>query len=821
MAELPPGTITLLFTDIEGSTQLLQELGAERYSDALAEHRRVVRDAFGTHGGVEVDTQGDAFFYAFAAAPAAAAAARDAQEALADGSVDVRMGLHTGTPHRTGEGYVGDDVHLGARVAAAAHGGQVVLSKATRDLLDDSFSVRDIGEHRVKDFAEPVWIYQLGDGVFPPLRTISNTNLPRPASSFVGREREAVEVVTLVRGSRLVTLTGPGGSGKTRLSIEAASELVGEFRNGVFWVGLATTHNANGVIPEIAQMIGAQGDLAVHVGEREMLLLLDNFEQVVDAAPQLAALAEACPNLKLLVTSRELLRVRGEVEFEVLPLADPDAVELFCLRSGLEPSAAVEELCRRLDAMPLALELAAARTKALTPEQILERIGERLDLFKGGRDAEERQATLRSTIEWSHDLLAPGEQLLFARLGVFVGGCTLDAAEMVCEAGIDTIQSLVEKSLLRHTDARFWMLETIREYALERLGESDEGAVRRRFAEFFVDLAEEAGLYYEAIEGGRPPRNELVLPEQANLREVLEWAVDNDPELGLRLAVALEQFWVMQNPFEGVVRLEALLEHAGEIAPRLRGRAYRVLGGVRYMAGQYEQALDVNQAGLDLYRELGDEPGETVMLFRLGTTHIQLGNLDQARSLLEESLTGFRRLGKKVGECEASGNLASLELEAGDPELGRQMLEENIALAHEIGWPWWEASKHLELGMFGLSTGEDEEAERRGREGLALEQLAASRPGCVHGIALLAGAAAARGDAGRAGTLWGAIEAEERRDRIGSGWEGERADYASRLEPVAGADFEQARTEGGRLSLDEAVAFALAGRNGHTKTSRR
>ena len=462
MAELPSGTVTLLFTDIEGSTRLLQELGTERYADALAEHRRRIREAFGAHGGVEVDTHGDAFFCAFATAPEAAAAASDAQNALENGDVKVRMGLHTGTPHRTGEGYVGDDVHLGARVAAAAHGGQIVLSKTTRDLIEDGVSVRDLGEHRLKDFDEPVWIYQLGDGVFPPLRTISNTNLPRPASRFVGREQEAAEVIELVRGSRLVTLTGPGGSGKTRLSIEAASELLGDFKAGTFWVGLATAQDAAGVIPAVAQTIGGDGDLASVIGERELLLVLDNLEQVIDVAPAIASLVEACANLHVLATSREPLRVRGEVEYEVLPLADPEAVELFCLRSGLETDAEVEQLCRRLDNMPLALELAAARTKTLTPAQILERLDQRLDLFRGGRDAEERQRTLRGTIEWSHDLLEAEEQLLFARLGVFAGGCTFEAAETVADADLDTLQSLVEKSLVRHTGDRFWMLETIR-----------------------------------------------------------------------------------------------------------------------------------------------------------------------------------------------------------------------------------------------------------------------------------------------------------------------------------------------------------------------
>ena len=405
-SDLPTGTVTFLFTDVEGSTKLLHELGAEAYAEALAEHRQVIREAFVSHGGVEVDTQGDAFFVAFPTAPGALEAAQDAREALAQGLIRVRMGLHTGTPYLAEEGYVGDDVHLAARVAASAHGGQIVLSQATRAFLDERFVLSDLGEHRLKDFAEPVWIFQLGADRFPPLKTISNTNLPRPASSFVGREREVEEVVALLRdGARLLTLTGPGGSGKTRLAIEAAAELVPEFKAGVFWVGLAPLRDPALVTDTIAQTLGAKDGLADHIGERELLLLLDNLEQVVDAAPELSSLVEACPNLRLLVTSRELLRVRGEVEYPVLPLAEPEAVGLFCARAGAEPDPTVHELCRALDNLPLALELAAARASVLSPKQILERLSGRLDLLKGGRDADPRQQTLRATIEWSYELL--------------------------------------------------------------------------------------------------------------------------------------------------------------------------------------------------------------------------------------------------------------------------------------------------------------------------------------------------------------------------------------------------------------------------------
>ncbi len=557
--DLPTGTVTFLFTDVEGSTKLLHELGAEEYAEALAEHRRVLRDAFVRHGGVEVDTQGDAFFYAFPTGPAALEAAREGQGALLSGPIRVRMGLHTGRPHLTEEGYVGQDVHMGARIAAAGHGGQVLLSKETSELVHAD--VIDLGEHRLKDFEGPVWILQLGRERFPPLKTISNTNLPRPASSFVGREKEVEEVVSLLRdGARLLTLTGPGGSGKTRLSIEAAAELVPEFKAGVFWVGLAPLRDPALVVETIGQTLGAKDGVAFHIREREMLLVLDNLEQVVEAAPELSSLVEECPHLRVLVTSRELLRVRGEVEYPVPPLARPEAVELFCTRSRLKPDETIAELCGRLDNLPLAVELAAARASVLTPAQMVERLSQRLDLLRGGRDADARQQTLRATIEWSHDLLEPGERELFARLSVFRGGCTLGSAEDVAEADLDTLQALVDKSLLGHTEDRFWMLQTIREYARERLEDSGRAEeLRRRHAEHFVALGEEAGPHMigEGFRGGSEWLDRLER-ELDNLRAALDWLeASGENQLSLRLAAAVRHFWALKGHIvEGRRRLE-------------------------------------------------------------------------------------------------------------------------------------------------------------------------------------------------------------------------------------------------------------------------
>jgi predicted ATPase/class 3 adenylate cyclase len=496
--ELPTGTVTFLFTDIEGSTRLLRELG-DGYAEVLAEHRRALRDAWRRHEGLEVDTQGDAFFVAFARASDAVAAAADAQLALADGPVRVRMGLHTGEPLRADEGYVGFDVHRAARIAAAGHGGQVLLSQATADLA--GVDVRDLGLHRLKDLSAPERLFQLGTDVFPPLKTLHETNLPVPATPFLGREREIDQIAALLRRPdvRLVTLTGPGGSGKTRLSLQAAAAAADDYDGGVWWVPLASLGDPILVETAAAQALGSKDTLPTTVGDQRLLLVLDNFEHLLDAAGGVAETIRSCPHLTVLVTSREPLHVDGEWEVAVDPLREHEAVELFlqraaAVRSDFGANGEVAEVCRRLDCLPLAVELAAARVKVLTLPALLERLEQRLPLLAGGsRSAPERQRTLRATIAWSHDLLTAAEQDLFARLAVFAGGCTLQAAEEICGADVDAIASLVDKSLLRRTGDRYWMLETIREFASEQLDQhADAGAIRDRHAAFYVALAERA-----------------------------------------------------------------------------------------------------------------------------------------------------------------------------------------------------------------------------------------------------------------------------------------------------------------------------------------
>lgn len=757
--DLPTGTVTFLFTDVEGSTKLLHELGADAYAHALAEHRRILRAAFAAHGGVEVDTQGDAFFYAFPGAGPALEAAREGQRALSSTRVRVRIGIHTGTPHTTEEGYVGTDVHKGARIAAAAHGGQVLISKETRDVVD--VEATDLGEHRVKDFHEPIWIFQLGTERFPPLKTISNTNLPRPVSSFVGRERELADVLARLRdGVRLLTLTGPGGTGKTRLAIEAAAELVPDHRNGVFWVGLAPLRDPSLVSEGIAQTLGAKDGLADHIGEREMLLLLDNFEQVVDAAPELSPLLSACPNLRLLVTSRELLRIQGEVEYRVPPMAETEAVDLFCTRAGLNADGSIAELCRRLDGLPLAVELAAARTRVLSPVQILERLSKRLDLLRGGRDADPRQVTLRATIEWSYDLLTDDEKQLFARLAVFRGGCTLEAAEEVAGADLDLLQSLVDKSLLRHSEDRFWMLETIREYADEQLRQGgDEAAIRDRHLDCFVRLLERASDERIASASRWFP---IVDAEHDNIRAALDWAAMTRPEAEAQLAGAVTDYWLVRGfASEAQARVSGAL--ARYVRPdRIRARALAALGSVIGSVGSDREALPYLEEALHLWREMGDALEEADTLESIGYTHIGLGDLQPARLAFERSLALRQEAGAPELEvAESLRGLCQLFVASGDTQRAEPLARDLIQVGRRHGaWRVEHSGMHY-LADCPLIGGDYAEAERRYVQALAHARHWAMAVMCTEELLGVAMSTAAQGNHARGVRLAAAAYAQK------------------------------------------------------------
>jgi predicted ATPase/class 3 adenylate cyclase len=776
----PTGTVTFLFTDMEGSTRLLQELG-EGYRAVQDQHQKILRGAIDAEEGAEIRTEGDSFFVSFRTPAQAVRAAVEAQRRLAGSDwphgrpLGVRMGLHTGEGVLGGGDYVGIDVNRAARIAAAGHGGQILISDATRALVEHSVpegvSIRDLGTHRLKDIEHPEHLHDLVvDGLpadFPPIRTLDarRTNLPAERTSFVGREREMARIGELLETSRLLTLTGPGGTGKTRLALKVAAHQLGGFPDGVFLVDLSTISDPLLVTSAMAAAVGVREDpgrellesLIDHLRERQLLLVLDNFEQVVDAAPAVDRLLAAAPGLTVLATSRTPLRLSAEQEYQVPPLALPDATrpeDLVALRtcesvmlfveraSAVRPgfrlteaiAPSVSEIVARLDGLPLALELAASRVKVLSPSELLDRLGRRLPVLTGGaRDLPERQRTLRAAIEWSHDLLDAEEQHLFARLAVFAGGWSLDAVEAVCGTGLgidvlDGLTTLVDNSLvrqgrLREDGTRFRMLETIREFAADRLSSSgQEEEVRRRHAEHVRDLAEEAEPHLLG-EGQAEWLTRLEI-EHDNVRAALDWAeATGDAETALRTASAIWRFWQLHSHLaEGRARLERILALPGaEIRGAPRARALGALGGLRYWQNDYEAVQAPYEEAVEIARELGEPRLLARALFDLSFVPlVTTQDFDRQLQLLGEALdhtpdddlvlrgqilTGFaylptfkgenpadgiesieralaihRKLGDRMLTAENLTGLASLKLLSGETEAGWGLLREAVEI---------------------------------------------------------------------------------------------------------------------------------------------
>ena len=659
------------------------------------------------------------------------------------------------------------------------------------------------------------------------------TNVPAPVAPLLGRETELADLLGLLRDSdvRLVTLTGVGGCGKTRLALEAARAVVEEFANGVFLIELAPLNSADVVPAAIATVLTippAAGErsaatVARRLGKEELLLVLDNAEHLPAVGPLLHDLLEAVPRLKLLVTSRTVLHLSGEHVRRVTPLRPEPAVELFLeLARAADPQSApsvedaslVAEICARLDHLPLAIELAAPRIRTLSLLSLHERLAHRLPLLTGGsRNLPARQQTLRDTIDWSYDLLDDSAQLLLARLGVFAGGFTLESAERVCAEGLtqpvlDGLTALLDASLVRQRSraGRFELLETIREYAVERLDALDEvAAIRRRHAEEVLRIAESANLN---IESEGEMRHELVIVELDNIRAALDWAfAAAEFELALEIAAALENYWVTSAPVEGKLRLGELLERAGEIPGELRARALRAQGSAAVTFGEYEEGQRLIEASLAEYRRLGDERGVGIVLQRVTGHAIQRGETAEVRALTEEGLRLHEKLGFRKGESVGLGWLGMLELREGNDERGFDLIEQGIVLAAETGFTFWQARLLTELSGLLLERGRYSAAAERAREALALGARMADRQGTIIALAQLARVAAEAGEAGRAGKLWGAIEAEEERGRVGS-WEDQREAIASKVLAQAGPAFDAGREEGRGLSLQQAVEYA-------------
>ncbi len=763
MPSLPTGTVTFLFTDIEGSTRLLQQLGEDKYADVLADQRRLLRSAFQAYGGREVDCQGDAFFYAFPRAREALEATIAAQRAIIVHSwpngtaVRVRMGLHTGEPLSAEVGYAGMDVHRAARICGAGHGGQILLSQATHGLIEEdlpeAISLRDLGEHRLKDLSRPQRLFQIlvADlpSAFPPLQSLDAlpNNLPVQLTSFVGREREKAEVERLLSTTRLLTLTGPGGAGKTRLALQVAAEVLEEFGDGVWLVELASLSDPMLVPQTLASTLSVreQSDrpmmatLTESLQLKHMILVLDSCEHMIQACADLAdVLLRTCPNLRILATSREGLGIGGELAYRVPSLRVPDlrdlpplerlveneAIRLFVERASLalptfrvtdQNVYAVAEVCSRLDGIPLAIELAAARVKALSVERIAARLDDRFRLLTGGsRAALPRHQTLKGVMDWSYDLLSEKERVLFRRLSVFAGSFSLEAAEAVCSGDeldqpgiLDVLSHLVDKSLIAAEapdgEVRYRLLETVRQYARVKLAEAGETAnLQRRHRDFFIALASQAEPHLTGEEqAGWLNRLEA---EHDNLRAALERSRDDtdSSDAAFRLTGAIWWFWFVRGHWSEARKwldwLEAALSEHLTGSPAARAKAAYGAGLLAHRLGDIERAEVFSAASLALCRDIDDKQGVAFSLFVLGTVALMRADDERAANLLEESLALLRDLKHKWGLARSLNSLGLIAQMQGDHERARRSFEESMTLSRALHDKWGLAKSLNRLG---------------------------------------------------------------------------------------------------------------------------
>nr|BAL59164.1 adenylate/guanylate cyclase [Candidatus Acetothermum autotrophicum] len=867
--EPPVGTVTFLFTDIESSSKLWEQY-PEAMSRALAEHNALLRHVIEAHRGYIFKLWGDAVYAAFASALDALNAAIEAQKELSRrswgelGSLRVRMALHTGVAEVRDGDYFGPTLNRCARLLSAAHGGQILLSAATEELVRDALpkdvSLRSLGQHRLKDLQRPEHIFQVVHpellSEFSSLRTLNAVpnNLPIQLTSFIGREREMKEVKELLKQTRLLTLTGSGGCGKTRLALQVAADLLEEYPDGVWFVEFTVLTDPALVPSTVAATLGIHEEpgrpalltLAEALKPRTLLLILDNCEHLVGACAQLAeTLLRSCPHLRILATSREALGIAGEVTWRVpslsLPqpheLAQPDslmnltkyeAIRLFIERAeAASPEFKVTphsikdivQICQRLDGIPLAIELAAARVKALSVEQIAARLDDRFRLLTGGsRTALPRQQTLRAMMDWSYELLNERERTLFRRLSAFAGGFTLEAAEAVCADEqipsyeiIDLLTNLVSKSLVvfeeHDEEARYRLLETVRQYARDKLLETGEAArVRDRHRDWFLAFAERAE---SALQG---PDQALWLKrletEHDNLRAALEWS-SADPETGLRLASALWLFWYLRGYVsEGREWLKHFITKAAHAPAALRAKALYGASMLARAQDDYAHAIRLLEESLALYRAAKDTRGVALALGNLGIIAFARGDYARATRLHEESLEHFRALGDRVGMASALSELGNVAMYQGDLARAEQLLEEGLGLSRAAQDDQGIALALRRLGAVLFQKGERARAKALLQESLELYRELGAVPGLASVLNSLGMIALSEGDAQRAGTL---LRESLRKYRdVGDKWH--IALCLDRLARVAAAqgDWERAaRLLGAEEALREAIGAPL------------
>jgi predicted ATPase/class 3 adenylate cyclase len=874
MPSLPTGTVTFLFTDIEGSTHLLQQLG-DRYAEVLATHHRLLRTVIHDLQGQEIDTQGDALFVAFPRARDALLAAVAAQRAVQTHpwpdrvTLQVRMGIHTGEPLRGETGYVGMDVHRAARICAAAHGGQILLSDATQGLvakdLPEGISLRDLGEHRLKDLAQPYRLFQVvHSGLpneFPPLRSLDALphNLPIQLTSFVGRVREIAEVKRLLGSARLVTLTGSGGAGKTRLVLQVAADVVEGYPDGVWLAEFAPIADLALVPKTVASALNVPEQPGRDIAEtlvnalrpKALLIVLDNCEHLLAACADLAAaLLHVCPRVRILATSREELGVPGETLWRIPSLSLPDvrrlppsqdlvlyeAVRLFVDRAMAtapaftvtsENAYAVAQVCQRLDGIPLAIELAAARVKALAVEQIAIRLDDRFRLLTGGsRMVLPRHQTLRATIDWSYNLLSEPERVLLRRLAIFAGGWTLEAAEAICVGGgveadqvLDLLTALIDKSLVlvetHHGEARYRLLETLRQYAWNQLvGGGEATEVQRRHRAWYLDLAERADA------GMHGPEETMWLNrlegEHDNLRAALGWSTtaEGDAETRLRLAAALHWFCDGHTHWgEGRKWLETALVGSRDIKSTARVKALWEGGRLAWMQGDNARALALCDESLALGRELGDQTGIARALTWRGLVALRQGDFDAATALFEEGLELARKLEDKWLMGTVLAQMGATARVRGEYAKAVALCEESLAIYRNQNAERWIAYSLRLTGHAVRLLGDLERAAGLYRESLALFDKTEDKwiaTECVEGLALIA---TAQRNSERAARLFGAADAA--RETFGITMPRPAAGDQDHFWPAIPerperTAFAAAWAEGRAMTLEQAIEYALA-----------
>ena len=874
---LPPtGTVTFLFTDIEGSTQLWESRPGAMQT-ALARHDALLQESIQANDGFLVKRTGDGVHAAFATAPDAFAAALAAQRALhaepwsPETPLRVRMGLHTGAAQWRDGDYYGSVLNRAARLMAAGHGGQVLISQATQelmcDLLPPTVSLKDLGERRLKDLARPEHVFQILHpdlpADFPPLRSLDNpdlpNNLPQQVTSFVGREKEIAEVNALLEATRLLTLAGSGGAGKSRLSLQVAADRLDRYFDGVWLVELAPLTDPALVPQAVAEVFGVQEQagktiqqsLSEWLKPKRLLLILDNCEHLISACAILAAeLLRSCPQVQILASSREPLNVAGEQTYRVPSLSLPDphqaqtalsltrseAGRLFIERAQAAQAAfavsdanalALAQVCRTLDGIPLAIELAAARVRALSVEEINRRLDNRFRLLTGGsRTALPRQQTLRALIDWSYDLLTESEKALLRRLSVFAGGWTLEAAEQVCSGDniedfemMDLLTALTDKSLIVYEagdGGRYRLLETVRQYAGEHLGEGNgTAAVRARHLAWCLALAEEAQPQLTGPEqGGWLSRLET---EHDNLRAALAWCDQDraDSEAGLRLCGTLWRFWSIRGHLsEGLQwSRKALGVTDGRQTSASRGKALAGAGNLAYDQGDYGAAHALYEQGLEIKRQIGDQQGIANSLLNLGNVAYSQGDYGEARAFYEQSLEIRRQIGDQRGIANSLNNLGNVAHNQDDYGAARAFCEQSLEIRRQIGDQQGIADSLGNLGNMAYSQGDYGAARAFCEQSLEIRRQIGDQGGIADSLNNLGNVAYSQGQPERGVRLWGAAAAL--REQIGapmppSERQKQEADIARTRQALGDAAFTAAFAAGRAMTVEGAVEYALS-----------